>query len=159
MDKNTKKTSTGDIAAIMGIMGVGFFMIAVLAIFPFLTLCVVAQMESFEMLFYLIWIILCIISVKHSRSETLYGKFTIAIMLTVLFDMIFYFGIISDLGIDKSNYEDVLSFLMAPFLSLIPIAWVGYKLRDKPVDTDSEALEEDTEASEESSEKTKEVEP
>lgn len=158
MDKNTKKASTGDIAAVMGIMGVGVLMIAVLAIFPFLTFFLVAQMDSFEMLFYLIWIGLCIISVKCSRSETLYGKFTIAIMLTVLFDMIFYFGVIHDLGIDKSNYEDVLSFLVAPFLSLIPVAWVGYKLRDKPVDTDSEALEEDTKASEESSEKTEEVE-
>lgn len=37
MDKNTKKTSTGDIVAVMGIMGVGVLMIAVLAIFPFLT--------------------------------------------------------------------------------------------------------------------------
>lgn len=90
-------------------------MMAVLAIFPFLTFCFVVEMGSFEMLCYLIWLILCIISVKCSRSETLYGKFTIAIMLTVLFDMIFYFGMISDLGIDKNNYEDVLYFLMAPF--------------------------------------------
>lgn len=136
----------------MGIMGFIFFAAALLAFIPILTFITVAKMDSFVMLFYLIWIVLCIISVKCSRSDTIYGKFSIAVMLTVLFDMIFYLGMMSDqFGriIDRNNYEDILSFLMLPTLSAIPVCWIGYKLRDKPdknVDAESEDLEKDTKA-------------
>lgn len=112
------------------LIAIGFICIA----YPVMLFVLVCYMPFYAILVFLAWLTMCITSIAYSKSEKVFEKLSLSIIVSIIFAI--FLGIVvssgeTELLFDVDEIGALIAFVLSPFLSLPVIYWVGNKLQAK----------------------------